>query len=84
MLVMQALDGIRAHIERLERDLAEADALIATHAYTLDPAPRVRWPQGSVLEKAVFRHEHRVLQEKLKDTENKYRHTRGQSGESYG
>ena len=79
MLVGQALDAIRAHIERLERNLAEVDAMVATHAHTLDPAPRIQWPKGSILEKAVFRHEHRVLEENLRRHENQ-RYTRPMSG----
>jgi hypothetical protein len=61
MLIGQALDGIRLHIERLELDLAEADALIAAHAYTIDPTPPEKWPDGSALKRAVFRHTHREL-----------------------
>lgn len=43
-------------IEDLENDLAEADSLIASHAYTIDPNPPGEWPANSILKKAVLRH----------------------------
>lgn len=59
----QNLDGVRAHIERVEQQLAEADALIACHAFTIDPTPPEHWPKGSILSAAIARHNVRCLAE---------------------
>ncbi len=49
-----------SEIERLKHDLAEVDAMLATHAYLIDKNPRERWPKGSILAKALDRHVQRV------------------------
>lgn len=39
--------------------LAEVDAMVAVHAGKIDGNPRSTWPKGSVLERAIARHEKR-------------------------
>ena len=63
--VAQGLDQIRSYIEQLETDLAKADALIATHQFTIDPTPPDTWPRGSTLLEAVGRHNVRCAEESL-------------------
>lgn len=45
-----------AEIERLQTELAAVDALVAAHAYTIDPTPPQDWPKSSNLRKAIDRH----------------------------
>jgi hypothetical protein len=54
---------LRAYIAKLENDLAEVDAMISTHAYTIDPSPPQNWPKGSILAKAMHRHAQRCADE---------------------
>lgn len=68
MIWQQTLDQLRSYIERLEKDLAQADALIACHAYTIDPNPPETWPRGSILQDAVGRHNVRCAEERLAAT----------------
>lgn len=63
MIWQQSLDEIRRYIERLERDLSDVDALVATHASAIDKSPMNEWPPGSILRCAVTRHETRKLLE---------------------
>jgi hypothetical protein len=63
MLWEQKLDDIRYYVQRLERDLAEVDALVAAHAEKIDGNPRIDWPSGSILAKATERHARRVAEE---------------------
>lgn len=46
----------RVRLAELEKELARADAMLAAHAYRIDPLPPVTWPADSVLRKAVDRH----------------------------
>lgn len=46
-------------IERLERQLAESDQLIATHANAIDSNHPSTWPPGSLLAAAIERHDAR-------------------------
>lgn len=61
----QTLDRLAGYIRRLEDDLAHADALIATHAYKIDPSPPDTWPAGSSLQAAIGRHAVRCAEESL-------------------
>lgn len=61
MIWQQTLDELRALIEGLERDLAETDSMLATHASTIDTRPAEKWPPGSILRKAIDRHCRREL-----------------------
>jgi hypothetical protein len=70
MIVEQTLDELRSYIQQLERNLAETDALIATHISSIDPSPRDKWPNGSLLEKSLHRHEERCLKEQLRKAED--------------
>jgi hypothetical protein len=56
-------DPTETHIEILRRaeQLAELDAFVAVHQYILDANPPDLWPKGSVLAKAIARHEAREL-----------------------
>lgn len=63
MIWRQNLNELRAFIAKLENDLAEVDSVLATHAYTIDPNPRDKWPKGSILEKALSRHAQRRADE---------------------
>ncbi len=49
------LDGRLVSVEHL----AELDAFVVTHQYVLDKNPPSLWPKGSVLAKAIARHEAR-------------------------
>jgi hypothetical protein len=40
-------------------ELAELDAFVAVHQYTIDANPTTSWPPDSVLAKAIARHEAR-------------------------
>jgi hypothetical protein len=55
-------DPSETHAEILRRaeHLAELDAFVAVHQYTLDANPRASWPPDSVLAKAIARHEART------------------------
>jgi hypothetical protein len=48
-------------IMRLENQLAQADALISTHANSIDSRPRSTWPKDSILKAAIARHEARCI-----------------------
>lgn len=73
MIWQQRLDELSSYIAALERDLAEVDSLVATHRHSLDDTPRENWPKGSILEKALCRHELRLLKEASMDC---YQHGR--------
>jgi hypothetical protein len=62
--VAEENEELRAEIELLRSDLAEVDAVISVHANALDNSPRSAWPKGSILEKAISRHERRALEGK--------------------
>jgi hypothetical protein len=55
-------DPTETHAEILQRagllaeELAELDAFVATHQYTLDRNPPALWPKDSILAKAIARH----------------------------
>ncbi len=63
MIIEQRLDEICSYVKKLERDLAEADALISTHQHKIDDNPESKWPNGSILKAAVLRHIDRVAKE---------------------
>jgi hypothetical protein len=50
--LLQAL----TEVARLGNELAEADALIATHQFEIDRTPPGTWPPDGYLAKAVNRH----------------------------
>jgi hypothetical protein len=68
MIWEQSLDQLRSYIARLEKELAEVDAMVSCHASKLDPNPRDQWPKGSILEAAVGRHTVRCAEESLNRT----------------
>lgn len=61
MIWQQRLDELKSYIEGLEHQLAEADAFIATHAYTIDKTPPDRWPSSSIIRAAMDRHTRRSV-----------------------
>ena len=66
MIWQQTLDQLRSHIEGLERQLAEADGLIASHAFRIDSSDPSKWPAGSILRAAIDRHANRCADERLR------------------
>ena len=54
--IFAALTDAQNEISGLRNDLAEVDGLLACHAHKLDSNPRDKWPKGSVLGRAVDRH----------------------------
>lgn len=50
-------------IERLRADLAAVDSMVAAMRNAIDSKPREEWPEGSVLEAAIARHEARSRHE---------------------
>lgn len=59
MIWRQTMDELSSYIAKLESDLAEVDAMLSTHAYSIDKKPPEEWPEKSVLRKAMKRHAER-------------------------
>lgn len=59
---LYCVDCYEGKIDRLEKQLAEADGLIATHANSIDSSHPSAWPKGSLLAAAVERHGMRCAQ----------------------
>lgn len=51
--------------ERLRQALAQADQIISAHVTVIDSNPRESWPEGSILEQAISRHETRIRLEAM-------------------